>query len=86
MLVPSYIQCMWPIKPWVLVIGNVLLGESTSDLSLSLVLLVPDLMQTSFTVLSVMSSSSPLDGRLLKCAINMQIRLLLCLCKINEIE
>lgn len=53
---------MWPIKPWVLVIGNVPLGESASDLSLSLVLLVPDLMLTSFTDLSVMRSSRSLDG------------------------
>lgn len=38
-------------------IGNVLLGESASDPRLSPVLLIPDLVQNSLTVLNVMSSS-----------------------------
>lgn len=88
LLAVSYIQCMWPIKPQVPVIGNVLLGESTSDPSLSLVLLVPYFMQTSLTVLNVMSSSRrccylKVESGGWKSKVNMQLLLLACLYNIT---
>lgn len=84
----SYIQCMWPIKPQVPVIGNVLLGEPPSDPSLSLLLLVPDLMQLSLTVLTVMRSSRrgcyiQVRMRESNSKINMYLFLLICLYKIQ---